>query len=107
MSTSSVRADGVRPPGAPSYIEARQRADRHLRVRARLLIGIALVHVAYLIVPILPCARCRTVVPWLLWLPPLCATLVLLSLIVSIRRWVWSRRQATQLIHLPPLQEGS
>jgi len=107
MNTSSGRADAVRPAGVPSYIDARQRADRHARVRARLLVVLALLHVAYLLVPILPCAPCRVVVPWVLWLPPLCVALVLLSLLVSIRRWVRHRRQAAHFIPLPPLAEGS
>ena len=107
MSTSYGRADAVRPSGVPSYIEERQRADRYSRVRARLLVVLALLHVAYFIVPLLPCASCRVVVPWVLWLPPMCVALVLLSLTVSIRRWVHHRRQAAHFIPLPLLEEGS
>ena len=107
MTPSSIRADGVRPTGVPSYIEARQHADRHSRFRARLLVVVALLHVAYVIVPALPCASCRAVVSLLLWLPPLVAALALLSLLVTVRRWVHRRRQAAQFIPLPPLEEGS
>lgn len=107
MTTSPLRADGVRPAGVPSYIEARQHADRHSRFRARLLVAVALLHVAYVIVPALPCASCRAVVPLLLWLPPMVAALALLSLTVTVYRWVRRRRQATQFIPLPPLEEVS
>ena len=107
MTTSSIRADGVRPAGVPSYIEARQRADRHSRVRARLLVVVALLHVAYVIVPVLPGALCRAVAPPLVWLPPVVAALALLSLLLTVRRWVHRRRQAAQFIPLPPLEEVS
>lgn len=105
MTASSTPADGVRPVGVPSYIAARRRADRSSRLRARLLMTIALLHVAYVVVPILPCASCRAVVPWLLWLPPACAVLVCISLSVTIRHWVAQRRQATQFMHLPLLEK--
>jgi len=107
MTMASGRAEGVRPTGVPSYIDARQRADRHSRVRARLLVVAALLHVAYVLVPVLPCTSCRTVVPLLLWLPPVVAALALLSLLVTVRRWVRRRRQAAQFIPLPPLEEVS
>ena len=105
MTPSSDRVDGVRPTGVPSYIEARQRADRHSRFQARLLLVVALLHGAYVIVPVLPCASCRVVVPLLLWLPPVCATLALISLVVTVRRWVHRRRQAAQFIPLPPVED--
>jgi hypothetical protein len=105
MTYSSTHADGVRPAGAPSYIAARQRADRVSRLRARLLVVIALLHVAYVLVPILPYTPCRAVVPWLLWLPPVCAVLVCISLCVTMRRWLARRRQATQFMPVPPLED--
>ena len=105
MTSSSTHADGVRPAGVPSSIAARQRADRVSRLRARLLVVSALLHVAYVLMPILPCAPCRVVVPWLLWLPPVCAVLVCISLHVMIHRWRARRRQATQFMPLPPLEE--
>jgi hypothetical protein len=105
MTSSSARADGVQPVSVPSSIAARQRADRSSRLRARLLMLIVLLHVAYFLVPILPCASCRAVGPWLLWLPPACVALVCISLYMMIRRWVAQRRQATQFMHLPPLEK--
>ncbi len=105
MTSASPHADGVRPAGVPSSIAARQRADRVSRLRARFLVVIALLHVAYVLMPILPCAPCRVVVPWLLWLPPACAVLACISLYMMIRRWMARRRQATQFMPLPPLEE--
>lgn len=105
MTPTSARTEDVRPAGVPSSIHARQRADRHARVRARVVVVVALLHVAYVLVPILPCVSCRAVVPWLLWVPPLCVAVVFISLHVTVRRWVDRRRQATQFMPLPPVQE--
>jgi hypothetical protein len=70
-----------------------------------LLVVIVLLHVAYVLVPILPGTRCRAVVPWLLWLPPVCAVLVCISLYATIRRRVARRRRATQFMPLPPTED--
>lgn len=105
MSSTLIRADGVRPPGVPSYIEARQQAERYARLRARLLVVIALLHLGYFLIPVLPCALCRAVVPLFLWLPPLFAVLALLWLWVAVRRWVRRCRHTTRFIPLPPLED--
>ena len=105
MSRALIPADGARPPGVPSYIEARQQAERYVRLRARLLVVIVLLHFGYFFLPVLPCASCRTVVPLLLWLPPLFAVLALVWLLASVRRWVRRRRYATRFVPLPPLED--
>ena len=105
MSSTLNPADGARPPGVPSYIEARQQAERYARLRARVLVVIALLHLVYFCIPVLPCASCRTVVPLFLWLPPLFVVLALLWLLASVRHWVRRRRHATRFIPLPPLED--
>jgi len=105
MSRALIPADGARPTGVPSYIEARQQAEWYARLRARLLVVITLLHLGYFCIPVLPCASCRAVVPLLLWLPPLFAVLALLWLLASVRRWVRRRRYATRFIPLPPLED--
>jgi hypothetical protein len=105
MSSTLNPADGVRPSGVPSYIEARQQAERYARLRARVLVVITLLHLGYFFLPVLPCASCRAVAPLLLWLPPLFAVLALLWLLASVRRWVHRCRHATRFIPLPPLED--
>ncbi len=105
MTPVSTRTEDARPAGVPSSIHARQRADRHARVRARVVVVVALLHVAYVLVPMLPCVLCRAVVPWVLWVPPLCVAVACIALYVMVRRWVARRRQATQFMPLPPGEE--
>jgi len=105
MTPASTRTEDVRPAGMSSSIHARQRADRHARVRARVVVVVVLLHVAYVLVPMLPCVLCRAVVPWLLWVPPLCVAVACISLHVTIRRWVARRHHARQFMPLPPGEE--
>ena len=104
MTMASGRAEGVRPAGVPSYIEARQRADRTLPIPGTPARG-------YRPAPWClrhrsgpPCAavsyRCAAVVVVLprapRWTHIPCR---------DVRRWVHRRRQAAQFIPLPPLEE--
>lgn len=89
----------------PSSIAARERATRQSHLRARLLVLIVTLHGVYFLVPLLPSAQTRALLPWLLWLPPLFAVTVLVAGFLALRRWCQRRRQASQFIPLPPVEE--
>jgi hypothetical protein len=102
MSTPRRTPDGTRPAEIPSYIEARERADRRQHLHARLLLLVFLLHGVYFIVPVLPFAQTRALVPVLAVLPPLFAVTFLLLLFLAVRRrWQW-RRTASQFVPIPP-----
>ena len=65
----------------PSYIEEKARADRQRHLRVRLLLLLGLLHLVYFLLPLLPFAGTRAVVPALALLPPLFATSYLLMLL--------------------------
>ena len=90
---------------APSSIAARERATRRSHLRARLLVLFVTLHGVYFLVPLVPSARTRALLPWLLWLPPLFAVTVLVFGVLVLRRWTQQRRQASQFIPLPPVEE--
>ena len=88
----------------PSYIEEKARADRQRHLRVRLLLLLGLLHLVYFLLPLLPFAGTRAVVPALALLPPLFATSYLLMLLLAMRRWWRQRQQATQFVPIPPLE---
>lgn len=94
-----------RPTRAPSSIAARERATRQSHLRARLLVLIVMLHGVYFLVPLVPSAQTRALLPWLLWLPPLFAVTGLVFGFFVLRRWSQQRRQASQFIPLPPVEE--
>jgi fatty acid desaturase len=96
-----------RPVRAPSSIAARERAIRQSHRQARVLVLIVLLHGVYFLVPLLPSAQTRALLPWLLWLPPLFAVTILVSGFRALHRWTQQRRQASQFVPLPPVEEVS
>jgi len=107
VNRSQLTPDGTRPATVPSYIDARERADRRHHLRARLLLLVVALHLVYFIVPLLPFAQTRALLPLLLWLPPLFAVTFLFFGIFALRRWSQRRRQTAQFIPLPPVEEVS
>lgn len=96
-----------RPAHVPSSIAARERATRRSHLRARVLVLLVTLHGVYFLVPVLPSAQTRALLPWLLWLPPLFAVTVLVYGFLALRHWTQQRRQASQFIPLPPVEEVS
>ena len=107
MNRTQLTPDGTRPANVPSYIDARERADRRYHLRARLLLLLAALHVVYFLVPVLPFAQARAIVPLLLWLPPVCTVLCLWYGLCFLRGWSQRRQQRTQFVPIPPLEEVS
>lgn len=75
----------------PSSIAARERAMRRSHLRARLLVLLVMLHGVYFLVPVLPVAQTRALLPWLLWLPPLFAVTVLFYGCLALRHWSQQR----------------
>jgi hypothetical protein len=96
-----------RPARVPSSIAAREQANRRSHLRAQLFVLLMALHLVYFLVPLLPSAQTRALLPWLLWLPPLFAVTVLVRGFVTLRRWTQQRRQASQFVPLPPVEEVS
>lgn len=94
-----------RPTRAPSSIAARERATRQSHLRARLLVLIVMLHGVYFLVPLVPSAQTRALLPWLLWLPPLFVLACLVYGFFVLQRWRQRRRQAAQFVPLPPVEE--
>ena len=107
MNRTQLTPDGTRPAHVPSYIDARERADRRQHLRARLLLLLAALHVGYFLAPLLPFAQVRAIVPLLLWLPPLVVVLVLSYGCAILRRCSLRRRQASPFVPIPPVEELS
>lgn len=96
-----------RPASVPSSIAARERANRRSHLRARVLVLLVTLHGVYFLVPLLPVAQMRAILPWLLWLPPLFALMGLVYGFLALRRWTQQRRHASQFVPLPPVEEMS
>ena len=107
MTRTQLTPDGTRPAHVPSYIDARERADRRSHLRARLLLLLAALHVVYFAAPLLPVAQARAVVPLLLWLPPLCTVLCLWYGLCTLRHWSQRRQKNTHFVPIPPAEELS
>lgn len=107
MNRTQLTPDGTRPAHVPSYIDARERADRRQHLQARLALLLAVLHILYFLVPVLPFAHVRAAVPLLLWLPPLCTVLCLWYGLCVLRQWSHRRQQRTQFVPIPPVEELS
>jgi hypothetical protein len=107
MNRTQLTPDGTRPASIPSYIDAREHADRRSHLRVRLLLLLAVLHVVYVAAPLLPFAQVRAVVPLLLWLPPLCTVLCLWYGLCTLRHWSHRRQQRTHFVPIPPVEELS
>ena len=107
MNRTQLTPDGTRPAHVPSYIDARERADRRQHLRVRVLLLLAALHVVYFVAPLLPVAQVRVVVPLLLWLPPLCTVLCLWYGLCTLRHCSQRRQKSTPFVPIPPVEELS
>jgi len=105
VNRTQLTPDGTRPAHVPSYIDARERADRRQHLRARLLLLLAALHVVYFVAPLLPFAQVRAIVPLLLWLPPLWTVLCLVYGLRALCQWSHRRQQRPQFVPIPPVEE--